>query len=126
MSNDVFNIVVGVVGILAFVLAVWEHFRRKAERAIEAERVRTQEARNKSAIRMAVTGAQTADLIVQRAKNPNSTKEELQSLARSTRGLLLYLASELEDQATVLASWEFGKSVTSSSREPDGPVPERP
>jgi hypothetical protein len=122
MTLSVFNLTAAVVSIVAFLFAIWEHLRHRTERVRDEERVREQEARNRSAVRLAVVGAQGADHIVQRAKETDSTKVELQSIARETRAILLYLASELETQATVLASWKFGRSLLDSGRTGTSPT----
>jgi hypothetical protein len=111
---DTFNIIAGSVGIIAFALAVWQYQAARNASARSRERMALQQQKNESALRTAIIGAQNANLIVQRAKCENVTVAELQSIARSTRGILLYLAQELESQAKVLEAWRFGRDMVES------------
>jgi hypothetical protein len=125
MTLDLFNILAGAVGIVAFVFAIWEHYRHRAERIADEERAKAMEARNRSALRMAVAGAQTADLIVQRAKDEDSSKAELQNIARALRGIMLTLGAELEDQQKVSKAYRFGRAATRSSGRETSPPDHR-
>ena len=109
-----FNVIAGIVSIIAFGLAIWQTLEARRMKQLERERLDSQLRRNRSVLKSAVTGAQTADLIVQRAKENNVTVHELQSLARAIRGSLLFLASELDDQHSVLKAWRFGRDLTQS------------
>lgn len=122
MTIDTFNVVAGIISIVAFFLAVYEYLKRRSERARDEDRLRMQEDRSRSAIRLAVAGAQTVDLIVQRAKDPDTATAELQSLARSARGTLLFLASEIESHAELLEAWRIGKEFTTSNPPDDDPT----
>jgi hypothetical protein len=112
---DIFNIIAGSVTIIAFALAVWQYQTARNASARSRERMALQQQKNESALRTAIIGAQNANLIVQRAKDENVTVAELQTIARSTRGILLYLAQELESQSKVLAAWRFGKEMVESA-----------
>jgi len=62
-------------------------------------------------------GAGTADQIVQRAKDTDVTVAELQSVARTLRGSLYLLASQLENE---------GQEVAMHAGRPPSFVSERP
>lgn len=103
---DAFSLLASVVTFAAFGIALWQVSDARKQAAIRRLQLQEQQRRNASTIRAALIGAQTADLIVQRAKGQDATIGELQSLARITRQTLLSLAAELEGEAKVLRSWE--------------------
>lgn len=122
---DIFNVIAGAVSILAFFVALVEVIRGRSKEARHRERMAMQQQRNESALRSAILGAQNANLIVQRAKEADVTVAELASLARSIRGTLLYLASDLEGQSKVLSAWAFGRNLTISSPPESKDIPSR-
>lgn len=113
---DAFNVIAGAISIVAFVFAIWEHQNSRNRAALARERVAAQQRKNETALRTAIVGASTLDLIVQRSKQPDVTIAELQNLARSARGILLFLASELEGQSEVLKAWSSSTGFTQSRK----------
>ncbi len=129
---DLFNLVAGGIGIVSFAFALWQHGLHREQRAKDEERRRKEEERlaaqarrAAAAVRLAVVGAQHADVAVQRAKRPDVTVGELQSLARLTRATLLTLATELEGDQQVMQSLASGQLMLASQdhtvQPPDAP-----
>ncbi len=119
---DALDIVVGIVGCVASVVAIWQFIEARRRMLRERERLGIHASRNEVALRSAILGAQMADVIVQRAKDPDVTVAELQNLGRVARGALLSLTLELEEQAKVLEAWRIGRHMLHS--EPPHPAGE--
>lgn len=119
---DAFNVVVGIIGIIAFTLALWQYFEHRRIQARNNERLESQERLSRRAAAIAVNGAQLSNNLVQRSKLPSVTVDELQNLARITRQQLLTLAADLTDQATVLEAWRLGKQLDISEGRSSHPV----
>jgi hypothetical protein len=109
-----FNVILGIIGGLASCVAIWQYAESRRKTRGERERLGRQLGRSQATLRAAIAGAQLADAIVQRAKDPSTTVAELQTLARLTRGALLSLAVDLDDQAKVLEAWRVGKELAHS------------
>lgn len=115
---DTFNVIVGVIGVIAFLLAIYQYLEARKMRNLEVERLRVQEMRNASSRRAVFDSVQAVNLIVQRAKDPASTASELQAIGRVARSMLLSLAFELKDESDLLRTWRMSRSLLNSSEEP--------
>src|ERR1700742_3331393 len=87
----------------------------KSYQKVQDESSAAQERRNDSALRIAITGAQMADLLVQRTKDDDFTIQEAASLARAIRGTSVTLAADLTDTKELLKSWRFSAKFTQSN-----------
>jgi hypothetical protein len=111
---DIFNVIVGAISIIAFGFAIFEHRARRKVEVLQESRLQLYEEHNNAALRSAVVAAQSADLMVQRSKEADVTVAELRTLARGLRGVMMTLASELEEQSALMKKWKFGKRMTQS------------
>lgn len=111
---DLFNVAAAASSILALAFALWQHSQARQQKAQERERLDAQSRAVRAALGIAMAGAHTADLIVQRAKEPDVQVAELQNLARAARGTTLSLAAQLEDQSKLLSTWSFGRKAMDS------------
>lgn len=118
---NLLNAIAAVVTVASFFLAAWQH--RASRRAIrtERERIALQAERLDTALRAAISNSETADLIVQRAKENDATTAELQNIARILRMNSALLARQLQQEQQLLSGWTFGQlmdSSTSASSDP--------
>ena len=119
---DTFNIVVGIAGILAFALAIYQTIQARRAKDRELERLREQVARSSASLRSVLNAIQTVDLVVQQGKVPAATVGQLQAIARVARGILLSLAIELRSEQDLLKSWKASQKILNSDPPPDGPT----
>lgn len=123
---DALNAVAAVVTVAAFLLAAWQFWVARRIEQTERERIAQQSERLRTAEVVAVAGAEAADLIVQRGKDPAVTVAELQSIARVARLNLGLLARQLEAERSILAGWQVGRLTTSSAPAPTVQPAEEP
>jgi type III secretion system FlhB-like substrate exporter len=116
---DVINLMAATATVAAFLLAIWQYAQTRRKEMTERERVALQRERLRMAIIAAVSGAETADLIVQRSKDSTVTVAELQNIARVLRGNLGLLARQLEQEERLLGEWKFGQFYMQSQRRSD-------
>ncbi|MER7490564.1 hypothetical protein ABTY20_32725 [Streptomyces sp. NPDC126497] len=121
---DWINAVAGVVTIASFLLATWQFRTARRVQRTERERIAQQRERLQTATSAAVAGAEAANLIVQRAKDPSTTIAELQNIARLARMNLALVARQLEEERSRLDGWQFGRLVTSGPGATPSGVPE--
>jgi hypothetical protein len=111
---NIFNVVAGLASIVGFGLAAWQFQHARSRAANERVKVVMQRERLDSAFTAAISAAQGADVMVQRAKAESATVAELQSIARVLRGNLLLLSRQLEQEKKIVDAWNFGQSITQS------------
>jgi hypothetical protein len=104
-------------------LAAIQYLENKRRTRTERERLAGQEERLRTAVTAAHVGSQSADLIVQRAKEPDVSVTELQNIARILRGTLEVLAEQLSDEKREIAARREGDGFRSVTAEPE--MPER-
>ncbi|HVP56550.1 MAG TPA: hypothetical protein VMU02_00520, partial [bacterium] len=68
-----------------------------------------------------IAAAESANMIVQRAKEQDVRIEELKNLARQMRGQLAVIINGLDWDLTKLEGWEFGKYFRTVGPEKPGP-----
>jgi hypothetical protein len=85
-------------------LAVIQYRQGRIRQHSEGERLAQQQERLRTAVGGAVSGAQMANSLVQRAKDADVTVMELQNDARVLRGTLMLLAERLENEGRQLAT----------------------
>jgi uncharacterized protein HemX len=117
-AANVIALVSAIVAALGLCLAATQYVEGKHRTRTERERLAAQRERLRTAVTAAKVGAATADLVVQRAKDANVTTAELQSIARTLRGSLLLLASQLENEGDEVAGLS-GQPRFTSDREVD-------
>jgi hypothetical protein len=101
---DVLNIAAGVTTVGAFLLASWQYAENRNRSRTERERILLQRERLRAATSAAVLGAEAADYIVQRCKDPDVGILEVQSIARVMRGDLAYVAEQLRYEERLLGA----------------------
>jgi hypothetical protein len=109
------NAVAAAVTVAAFLLALWQFWTARRAAQTERERIAQQNERLRTAEAAAIAGVEAAHLIVQRAKDPAATVAELQSIARVARLNLGLLARQLQDERSLLATWQYGRLTTSGA-----------
>jgi hypothetical protein len=102
-------------------LAAIQYMENKRRTRTERERLAAQEERLRTAVAAAQVGSQSADLIVQRAKEPDASVTELQNIARILRGTLKVLAEQLSDEEREIAARREGDVFRSAAAQPDMP-----
>ncbi|MET9800700.1 hypothetical protein [Streptomyces sp. NPDC006368] len=114
-------IITSATAILSLFLAGCEHWAQRRLVRTERERIAQQDERLSNAATAAFAGAETADLIVQRAKDPEVPMSELQTMSRQLRFSLRLLHQQLEDERKLLDGWQFDHLMTSAA--PDRGAP---
>lgn len=104
-TSNVIAIVSAVIAACGLSLAIVQHAQRRQQKASEAERLAQQRERLRTAVAGAISGAETADLIVQRGKKDDCTIPELQNVARALRQTLSLLANQLSDEDKQVVAW---------------------
>jgi hypothetical protein len=102
-------------------LAAIQYLENKRRTRTERERLAAQEERLRRAVAAAHVGSQSADLIVQRAKEPDVSVTELQNIARVLRGTLDVLTGQLSDEERAIAAHREGDGFRSARGEPETP-----
>ncbi|GAA0967579.1 hypothetical protein [Actinocorallia libanotica] len=102
-----------VITICSFLLALWQFLDARRTRQSERERIAGQSERLQTAVAAAIGGAETADLIVQRAR-AGATVTELRTIAKTMRVHMELLARQLEREHSLLEDWEPGRMTRSS------------
>jgi type III secretion system FlhB-like substrate exporter len=114
---DLLNAVAAVTTCAAFLLAVWQFLTSRRKEATERERIALQRERLRNAAYVAASGAEAADLIVQRSKTQDVTIGEIQTAARMLRRNLSLLADQLQQEDRLLSGWRFGHFLMQSLSE---------
>ena len=78
---DGLNAAAAIVTVASFMLATWQFLAARHAKTTEREKIAQQRERLSNAASAAVAGAEAADLIVQRSKEPSVTLAELQNIA---------------------------------------------
>jgi hypothetical protein len=112
--SDVIAVVSAVIAALTLGVAALQYLDAKRRRKTEAERLAAQHERLRTAVSAAVVAANSADLIVQRAKADDVSIAELQNIARVLRGTLSTLASQLDHEQKELALRRDGNAFVSA------------
>lgn len=97
---------------LGLVIAFMQFRDKRRAAETEAARLAQQQERLRTAASGAMAAAETADTIVQRAKEGDATVSELQSMARVLRQTVSLLASQLSDEDQEVKAWR--KELTAS------------
>ena len=114
IKMGVLNILAAAATFAALGFALWQYHQLRRKEQTEHERVSLQRERIRSAKAAAAAGADTSNLIVQRAKDPSVQITELQNVARVLRANLRLLVRQLSDEEDLLSNWEFGQLLMSS------------
>jgi hypothetical protein len=117
-ASDIIALVTTVVAVLSLCLAALQYIDGRRRVRTEREGLAAQRERLRTAVTAARIGAGTADLVVQRAKAADVTTVELQNIARTLRGSLHILASQLEDEGDELATRTGRSRFDSKAGEP--------
>jgi hypothetical protein len=104
-TSDLIATISAAIAALGLLLALIQFLDKRRTAVSEAERLAQQRERLRTAAAGAVSGAELADLIVQRAKEPDVTVPELQNVARALRQTLSLLAAQLNDEDRQVLSW---------------------
>lgn len=112
---DVFNLICGVVTLLAFALALWEMYKRNKSEIAETSKAELELERVRQSKTSVLACAKTINLIVQRSKEESCQLEELRNLARIARDNLFTVTNELSIEEERLSQWEYGKLFLSSA-----------
>lgn len=102
-SSDLIATISAVIAALSLAVATFQFLETRRRGRDERDRLAAQEERLRVAVGVASAGAESADLIVQRAKDRDATKAELQNLARLLRGNLALLAEQLYAEGQAVA-----------------------
>lgn len=107
------NVAAAIATVASLFVALWQYLVARHAKLTERERVIMQRERLRTAVAEAMQGAETADMIVQRAKEQDVTIEELQNIARIIRGNLTLLTKQLMYERSLLAGWRVGHLMKS-------------
>ena len=107
----------------AFVLAGWQYAEGRRRLRTERERLALQRERLRSMTVAAAGAVDTADYLVQRAKDAASPREELTSIARVMRGQLGLVVGQLNTEERLITQWRPGHLVDSTRPLPAASVP---
>jgi uncharacterized protein HemX len=103
-GSEITAIVSAVIAALGLSLAAIQYLEARRRTQTERERLAAQEERLKTAVTAATLGVESADLIVQRAKEDDATLAEIQNIARVLRGSLSVLEQQLHDEGQEVAA----------------------
>lgn len=109
------NILFGVVTLVSFVFAVYQWFLTAKKGIAEESKTKILFEKIKHTRYSIIGGCETVHLIIQRAKNEDTSKEELANIARVARGQLLLTVRELEAEEERLTNWKFGQILSTKS-----------
>ncbi len=118
-AANIIAVVSAVIAAVGVAVAVIQYTEGKRRVRSERERLAAQEERLRTAVTAATLGMESADLIVQRAKEDDATLPELQNIARVLRGALAVLAEQLNDEGRELAAARRGTERFKSARAED-------
>lgn len=109
---DIFNVVAGVITILAFVFSIFVYIRgKKKQREEEINHDKLLERMN--TINEYIDGlVYSSDSIVQIAGQENTTTKELQNIARNLRYQISITKDVLNNSQKGMREWRFGKALT--------------
>lgn len=113
---DPFSLVFGLVTVVAFIFALYQHFRQQAKERIERAKVQAQVSRIHQACLAVISAAETVNLLIQRSKEPSVSEDELRNLGRVARQQLIFTVRQLENEEDTLAAWQFGRVIMTPAR----------
>ncbi len=108
-----YGVVASVATVISTLLALWQYWKQRSAALSERERIILQKERLRTAVAVAMSGAEAVNLIIQRGKQDDVTITELQSIARTVRGNLVLLTRQLEQEASFLENWQYGQLTSS-------------
>jgi uncharacterized protein HemX len=103
-AADIIAIATAVIAALSLGVAALQFLDGRRRKRTEAEQLAAQEERLRTALTAATIAANSADSIVQRAKEKDVTIAELQNMGRLLRGTLTVLANQLNDEQRAVAA----------------------
>jgi len=107
------DILAAVVTIASFVLAVYIFVRSRIAAAREEGKIAVLRERLNN-MRQSLTAIYySVDAVVQIPKREETTIEELQNIARVTRGQILVLLKRIKRESEEMRDWRFGKMINS-------------
>ena len=112
-ASNVIAAISAVIAALGLFLAAIQFTSSRQRIRTERERLAQQEERLQTAYSAARMGIESADLIVQRAKDKDATLAELQNIARVLRGSLAILAKQLDTESRQVAELAHDKKFQS-------------
>lgn len=118
-ASNVIAAVSAAIAALGLGLAGLQFFGARQHARGERERLAQQQERLRTAVSTALLGTESADLIVQRAKDKDVTVAELQSIARVLRGSLTILARQLDDERRNVADASESRAFRSVAQAGD-------
>lgn len=110
------NIVLAVISVISFVLAVFSFVRTEIKKANEQAKIEIMREKLKNLYHALVAVLDSSNAIVQIPKARQASVEELQDLARITRGQVLVLLKGIGEYGRKLGEWKFGVMI------PSGPL----
>jgi uncharacterized protein HemX len=120
-TSDIIAAVSAAIAALGLALAALQFISGRQRIRTERERLAQQQERLRTAVSAAYVGMESADLIVQRAKEGDATLLELQNIARVLRGSLAVLSRQLDDESNQIAEWKRDAAFQ-SYRDPATPA----
>lgn len=117
---DAFNLVAGIISILAAVFAVYVYADAKRKEAVETQKAREYQHRLADLVSMANAVAQQGSLIATMADRDEVTKKELKHLAISQLQTVQSMQRSLVRTNAVEERWRFGVPATYVSLESAG------
>lgn len=103
-TADIIAVVTAVIAALSLGVAALQYVDGKRRKRTEQEQLAAQEERLRTALAAATIAANSANSIVQRAKEKDVTIAELQNMGRLLRGTLTVLANQLNDEQRAVAA----------------------
>jgi uncharacterized protein HemX len=112
-ASNVIAAISAAIAALGLCLAAIQFTNGRQRTRTERERLAQQEERLQTAFSAARVGIESADLIVQRAKDKDATLAELQNIARVLRGSLAILAKQLDTESKQVGELAHDKKFQS-------------
>jgi hypothetical protein len=107
------TVILAVATVLSLVFSVYTHFKTESKKGIEASNIATQKERLRNTLGSLRAIYHSTDSMVQIPKHQEVSVQQLQNLARVTRGQVAILMEQLQRQKESLEKWKFGQLVPS-------------
>ncbi len=111
---DIFNIITGSVGLLSFIFALIQFYKRKLNESVEKGNILVLRERLKN-IEVSLKSAATINqILIRRADDENTPIKELQNIARAQRSQIYSTILEAKDIKRRVIDWKFGELLDSN------------
>lgn len=116
---DTLTIFFGLITMVSFFFAIYQHYRTKKHAVIEESKIIIQSEKLGDIYENLRSLGSNVDMLIQIPKNHEVTIQELQNIARGARSQIYVLMKIIKGEQERLEEWRYGKMISSKPVEED-------